>query len=123
VEQLTTPFPWGVIAVIALVVAAAMIIHAVRTKDEKAVSFDEVGGVLKQDWTRTGKIDFHVAAPNSTKPQQLILRVEEKKIIENPMGEDVVQLRWRFATVDEAKEVVICWNKHHGEDRPPEPPR
>jgi hypothetical protein len=47
-------------------------------------------------------------------PQQLVLRVEEKKIIENSMGEDVAQLRWRLATVEEAKEVVVCWNNARG---------
>jgi hypothetical protein len=118
VEQLNTPFSWGVIAVIALAVAAAMIIYAVRTKEQKTETFDDVGGVLKYDWARTGKIDFHVVAPNSPAPQRLILRVEEKKIIENPMGEDVVQLRWRLATVEEAKEVVVCWNTHGAGNRP-----
>src|ERR1700733_5344829 len=109
--QLGTPFTWGVITLIALAVAAAMIVYAVRTTDQKAVSFEEVGGVLKHDWERTGKIDFHVVAPESNAPQRLILRVEEKKIVENSMGEDVVQLRWRLATVDEAKELVLCWNR------------
>jgi hypothetical protein len=109
-EQLGTPFSWGIIAVIALVVAAVMIIYAVRTKNEKVLTFSEIDGVLKHDWARTGKIDFHVIAPDSTSPQQLILRVEEKKIIENAMGEEVVQLRWRLATVEEGKEVVVCWN-------------
>ena len=111
--QLGTPFSWGVIAVIALAVSAAFINYAIRNRKPKIVTFDEMDGVLKQDWTRTGKIDFHVIKPASTAPQQLILRVEEKKIVENPMGEDVMQLRWRLATVDEAKEVVVCWNKRN----------
>jgi len=108
---LGTPFSWGVIAVIALAVSAALIVYAMRNKQPRVVTFDDMDGVLKQDWTRTGKIDFHVIKPASTAPQQLILRVEEKKIVENPMGEDVMQLRWRLATVEEAKEVVVCWNK------------
>ena len=93
-------------------------IYAIRKKDETAPSFGEVSGTLKQDWTRTGKIDFHVAVLESSSPQQLILRVEERKIIENSMGEDVVQLRWRLATVEEAKEVVACWNTHGSQNRP-----
>jgi hypothetical protein len=119
VEQLNTPFSWGVIAVIALAVAAAMIIYAVRKKDEKAPSsFGEVDGILKQDWATTGKIDFHVTALKSTSPQPLILRVEEMKIVENSVGEDVVQLRWRLATLEEAKELVVCWNTHGARNRP-----
>ena len=117
-EQLGTPFAWGVVAVIALAVAAAMPIYAFRKKDEKAPLFGEVDGVLKHEWERTGKIDFHVVPPDSSAPQRLILRVDEKKIVENSMGEDIVQLRWRLATVDEAKEVVICWNTHGAGNRP-----
>jgi hypothetical protein len=79
-EYLGTPFAWSVFAVIAIAVAAAMITYAIRKKDETAPPFGEVSGTLKQDWTRAGKIDFHVAALESTSPQQLILRVGEKRI-------------------------------------------
>jgi hypothetical protein len=44
-----------------------MIIYAVRTKEQKAETFDNVGGVLKH-WARTGNIDFHVVAPESSAP-------------------------------------------------------
>ena len=117
-ERLGTPFAWGVVAVMALAGAAAMIIYVIRGVRRKDVdpSFGDVSGTLKQDWTRTGKIDFHVVAPEIASPQQLVLRVEEKKIIENSMGEDVAQLWWRLATVDEAKEVVVCWNNAHGSE-------
>jgi len=30
-----------------------------------------------------------------------------------------MQLRWRLATVDEAKEVVVCWNKRKSEEYSP----
>jgi hypothetical protein len=59
----------------------------------------------------TGNIDFHVTAIESTSPQHFILRVEERKIMENSMGQEVTQLRWRLATIDEAKDVA-CWNAH-----------
>src|ERR1700692_3348414 len=120
-DQLGTPISWGVFAVIAIAVAAAMIVYgvyAIRKKDETSPSLGEVSGTLKQDWTRTGKIDFRATDLDSKSPQQLILRVEEKKIIENSMGEDVVQLRWRLATLAEAKEVVVLWNTHAPKNRP-----
>jgi hypothetical protein len=31
------------------------------------------------------------------------------------MGQEVTQLRWRLATVEEAKEVVACWNAHRAQ--------
>jgi hypothetical protein len=88
-----------------------------RKKELKPVVFDNIDGVLKNDWTRTGNIDFHVSAPESASPQQLTLRVEERKIVENALGQDVVQLRWRLATLEEAKEVVVCWNRAKSEER------
>jgi hypothetical protein len=87
-------------------------INALRKNDEPDPLFGGVNGLLKQDWARTRHIDFHLPAAESTSPQQLILRVEERKIVENSMGQEVSQLRWRLATVEEAKEVVACWNAH-----------
>ena len=114
-DYLGTPFAWSVIVVLAIAVAAAMIVYlipTVRNNDAPDPLFGGVSGMLKQDWARTRQIDFHLPAPESTSPQQLILRVEERKIVENSMGQEVAQLRWRLATVEEAKEVVACWNAH-----------
>jgi hypothetical protein len=114
-EHLGAPFAWSIVVVLAIAVAAAMIgygIHTIRKKDEPDPLFGGVSGTLKEDWTRTGNIDFHAGTLESASPQQLILRVEEKKIVENSMGQAVTQLRWRLATVEEAKEVVACWNAH-----------
>ena len=72
------------------------------------------GGSGPKPSAKVGQPFGRVVAPEMASPQQLMLRVEEKKIIENSMGEDVAQLRWRLATVDEAKEVVVCWNNAHG---------
>jgi hypothetical protein len=119
-EQLATPFAWSIVAVVAIAVAAAVIgygIYTFRKKDELDPLFGGVSGTLKEDWTRTGNIDFHAGALESTSPQQLILRVEERKIMENSMGQEVTQLRWRLATVEEAKEVVACWNAHGRKQR------
>ena len=70
----------------------------------------EIEGATKQDWTPTGKIDFRVQDVENALPQEFVLRVEETKIIETAMGHDVTQLRWRLATLEEAKRVVLNWN-------------
>jgi hypothetical protein len=75
-------------------------------KEQTPASMSSVDGTLKQDWTRTGHIDFFVSQLESA----MTLRVQEKKITENAIGQDVTELRWRLATLDEAKEVVACWN-------------
>ena len=105
-------FAWIILAIaIAGVVAGGLIMaFGFRKTEQKPLAFGQIDGVLRQDWTRTGNIDFHAAALESASPQPLTLRVEEKRITENAMGQDVVELRWRLATLDEAKELVVCWN-------------
>jgi hypothetical protein len=86
-----------------------------RKSDKKSEPFDRIDGALKQEWTRTGNIDFHAAALESSSPQRLTLRVEEKRIKESAVGQDVVELRWRLATLEEGKELVVCWNANRAE--------
>ena len=100
----------GIAVVIGIIAGILIIMFGIRKKEQRPAAFGHVDGVLKQDWTRTGNIDFHAGALESASPQPLTLRVEEKKITENPMGQDVIELRWRLATLEEAKEVVVCWN-------------
>jgi hypothetical protein len=119
-EHLSTPFAWSIVAVLGIAVAAAMItyvIYTLRKKDEPDPLYGGVTGTLKEDWARTGNIDFHVGTIEGTSPQPFILRVEERKVMENSMGQEVTQLRWRLATIEEAKEVVACWNSRRTQAR------
>jgi hypothetical protein len=105
--------PWivvPIIGIVGLVAGGVIAMFGFRKMEEKPVVVETVDGTLKQDWTRTGKIDFFVRSLESVSPQVLILRVEEMKITETVMGQDVAELRWRLATLEEAKEVVACWN-------------
>ena len=103
-------YAWGIVAIVGVVVGGLIMAFGFRKTEYKSTAFDQIDGVMKQDWTRTGNIDFHAAALDSASPQPLTLRVEEKRVTENAMGQDVVELRWRLATLEEAKELVICWN-------------
>jgi hypothetical protein len=100
---------WVVMAIGGLLGGLVMM-FGFRRADQKPVAFGQIDGALKQDWTRTGNIDFHASAPESSYPQPLRLRVEERRILESAVGQDVVELRWRFAALEEAKELVVCWN-------------
>jgi hypothetical protein len=105
-------FAWVIlaIAVAGVIAGGLMMAFGFRKTERKPVAFAQIDGVLKQDWVRTGNIDFHAPALESAFPQPLTLRVEEKRVTENAMGQDVVELRWRLATLEEAKELVVCWN-------------
>jgi hypothetical protein len=101
---------WKIAPILGIVIGGLIMLFGFRKKNQKSAVFSDIDGVLKQDWTRTGNIDFYAAECEMTSPQFLALRVEEKKITENAMGQDIVQLRWRLATLEEAKEVVSHWN-------------
>jgi hypothetical protein len=100
---------WVIVAIGALV-GGPIMMFGYRKTDQKPVAFGQIDGALKQDWMRTGNIDFHASALESSMPQPLRLRVEEKRVTESAAGQDVVELRWRLATLQEGKELVVFWN-------------
>src|SRR5713101_575627 len=87
---------WVIIA-IGVLVGGLIIIFGFRKTDQKPVAFDRIDRALKQDWMRTGNIDFHTSALESSSPQPLRLLVEEKRITEGAVGQDIAELRWRLA--------------------------
>src|SRR5258707_610896 len=88
-----------VIAAIGALVGGPMMMLGHRKAHQKPVAFGPINGALKQDWTRTGNIVFHVSAIESSSPQPIRLLVEEKRVMESAVGQDVVELRWRLATL------------------------
>jgi hypothetical protein len=105
VENLT----WVIVAIGALV-GGPIMMFGYRKVDQKLLAFGQIHGVLKQDWTRTGNIDFHAAELESASPQPLRLLVEEKRVTKSAVGQDISELRWRLATLEEGKQLVVCWN-------------
>jgi hypothetical protein len=101
------------IATIGVIAGAVLIYFGFRRSEAKPEGFAAVDGVLKHDWARTGNIDFHAQELESPSPQPLTLRVEERRVTQNAVGQDVVELRWRLATLEEAKELVVCWLARH----------
>jgi hypothetical protein len=98
------------IAAVGVLAGGLTMMFGFRKTEQRPVAFGQIEGTLKQDWMRTGNIDFHTSAFESPSPQPLRLRVEEKRVTENAVGQDVVELRWRLATLEEGKELVCCWN-------------
>jgi hypothetical protein len=84
-------------------------IFGFRKADKKPAPGRIIGDV-KQDWTPTGKIDFRAPTLESSTPQPIRLWVEENRITETVVGQRVEELRWRLATIEEGKKLVICWN-------------
>ena len=99
---------WGMVA-IGVWVGGLIVIFGSRKADKNPVP-GQITGAVKQDWTPTGNIDFRAPTPDSSCPQPIRLWVEEKRITETLVGQRVEELRWRLATIEEGKKLVICWN-------------
>jgi hypothetical protein len=100
---------WVIVAIGALVGGPLMMLGLRRT-DQKPVAFPQIDGALKQDWMRTGKIDFLTSVIENSSHQPLTLLVEEKRVTESAVGQDIEESRWRLANLEEGKQLVLCWN-------------
>jgi len=101
-------FAWVIVA-IGVWTGGLVMIFGLRKADKKSVP-GRLIGALKQDWTPTGNIDFRALTLESPSVPAFRLWVEENKIMETAVGQRIVELRWRLATIEEGKELVICWN-------------
>jgi hypothetical protein len=59
-----------------------------------------------EGWTPTGRIDF--LNPEST--DTFILQAEDTRIVDSMGGVEHREIRWRKATLDEAKAVVVAYH-------------
>ncbi len=90
---------------------ALMMIFGFRKAGKEEPALCPVVGTIKQDWTPTGNIDLRSTGMcESSAPQPLRLWVEEKRVTETAVGQRIADLRWRLATIEEGKQIVICWN-------------
>src|ERR1700733_3532431 len=86
----------GVLLVLVWVTAAKFY----KSKPSEAIQDQQ------DDWTPTGRIDF-------LNPQSIgnfILQAEDTRIIESSGGVEHREIRWRKATPDEAKTVVVAYH-------------
>jgi hypothetical protein len=73
----------------------------------RAAKFDQDG------WTATGRIDFMgVADAAPDKFGNFLLQAEDTRIVNSIGGVDHHEVRWRKATLNEAKKVVIAYHAH-----------
>ena len=72
-------------------------------------------GVVKRDWVPTGRIDFATdlsGNDNPDQPSEFRLLVEERRIIESIAGNENLEIKWRAATLKEAKAVVTQYHSY-----------
>jgi hypothetical protein len=69
--------------------------------------------VNPSEWQPTSKFDFHcVNRPRDDKaPAAFLLRVEDYRTVESISGVKHTEIRWRNATLAEAKSIVVNYQK------------
>jgi len=79
---------------------------------------NEFKGVVKQDWTPTGRIDFatNLSDADPDQPGEFRLLVEEHRIVESIAGNENLEIQWRAATLKEAKFVTTHYHKYLAEN-------
>jgi hypothetical protein len=100
----------------ALVVLIIVMFFRARTRNKRAAAKSH--GNVKRDWQPTGNINFIV--PDDVIDQdKFVLEVEENRVIELLGGGTTLEIRFRLATLDEAKRIVQGYERHiadHPED-------
>ena len=100
--MLLQAWPWFAAAATVFIVAVGSFI-ALKPKPERQAAGD---AAEKMGWTLTGRIDL--ADPQSV--GALVLEVEETRISESPSGVEHREIRWRRATLPEAKMVLESYH-------------
>jgi hypothetical protein len=92
--------------VMAISAAGLMVLYLSWRKEEK---LKEIVAATSE-WRSTDKIDFHCAeTPKDDKvPSAFVLQVEDYRTVETISGVQRVEIRWRNATLAEAKAVVTA---------------
>jgi hypothetical protein len=92
----------GAAAVVVIFVAAL----AVRSQKPKPHDKTKSNSAAQNGWTATGRIDF--VDPQSK--GDFILQVEETRVVDTMGGVEHREIRWRRATLDEAKTVLVSYH-------------
>ena len=101
-DAILQAWPWfGAAAVVFIVAVGSFIALKPKTKRQTAGDAAE-----RMGWTLTGRIDL--ADPQSV--GALVLEVEETRISESPSGVEHREIRWRRATLPEAKTVLESYH-------------
>ena len=95
---------WFVAAAAVLVVAVGVF---ALVKPKSKVQLEKANLVAHgKEWIWTGRIDL--TDPKSA--GDFLLRVEETRVVNSPVGVEHREIRWRKATLDEAKTVMVSYH-------------
>ena len=97
-------WPWFAAAAGVLVVVIGLLVLLRPRSKRQLVTSNSVAD--NKGWILTGRIDF--VDPHSN--GDLLLQVEETQTVNSPGGVEHREIRWRKATLDEAKMVLVSYH-------------
>jgi hypothetical protein len=117
-----SPVFWLVLALVLVIATVGYLVA--RRAGAGSSSMGEAGKVV-HDWTPTGRIDFAGPSMDATAadtPASFYLQAEDIRFLVSFSGIERKEIRWRKATLNEAKRVVNIFHRQMavGSDRPTE---
>jgi hypothetical protein len=103
-DAISEQWPWfGAAAGVLIVVVGLLVLLKPKSKRQLVTSNSIADN---KGWILTGRIDF--VDPHSA--GELVLQVEETQTVNSPGGVEHREIRWRRATLDEAKTVLVSYH-------------
>jgi hypothetical protein len=99
---------------LAAVLVIASVGYLVARRGGVGSPTDSEGGKVISDWTPTGRIDFagpSMDATTSDTPARFYLQAEDIRMLVSFSGIERKEIRWRRATLSEAKKVVNVFHR------------
>lgn len=103
---------WIILAVVLVISTIGYLLT--RRGGGLAASVTADNAKLIQDWIPTGRIDFagaSVEPSDADTPASLYLQAEETRLLVSQSGIEKKEIRWRRATLNEAKRVVNVFHR------------
>jgi hypothetical protein len=103
-EGIFEQWPWfgAAAAVLVVVIGLLMLLKPKSKRQSNAIG----SAADNEEWALTGRIDF--VDPHSA--GEHVLQVEETRIVKSPGGVEHREIRWRRATLDEVKMVLVSYH-------------
>ena len=111
-----SPVFWLVLALVLVIATVGYLVA--RRAGAGSSSMGEAGKVV-HDWTPTGRIDFAGPSMDATAadtPASFYLQAEDIRFLVSFSGMERKEIRWRKATLNEAKRVVNIFHRHMAKD-------